>query len=296
MQPSVRFRRAAAPMLAAIVIGACTDQRVLLEPTAAPARSVGSQPAEWKGYWRNANELWVYDMTPEIGLNSSYGGHDHISRISNAGMRLVRHPMWWSTMDTIGWQFSAALNIASQYGAEYMLVVHGPKNHVMQSQNPSGATDRNAIYQLLATDIVKMMDWNPSLKFYQLFNEVDAGCENAKFFNGHTSGYGTALITDAVQQRYIQGRNYADMLKVVYPAMKAKAAAQNRQVWVVTAGFTGQERIHNSSSCAVSDDYISWEFIRGMYDNGGGPYFDILAMHAYGPTAWSPRSMSDRTH
>jgi hypothetical protein len=298
MRRHLSSRLAAAALI--LFSAACTDRQPLLEASAEPGLSSSTQPAEWKGFWKSVTELWVYDMTPEIGMNSAFGGASELQRIRNAGMRLIRHGLPWSLWVEKGHEFTAATSLAGQYGAEYVLVIAGPRDAAMQNTNPETWSDRNAIYQQLANDIETMIYMYPQVKFYQLFNEPDASCEPGKFFNGWSShGYSHYLYPD----RYVQGRNYADMLKVVYPRMKAAAQAVNRPVWLVTAGFTGNETITDrvtdpntgGTHCVVGDN-VSWEFVRGMYENGGRDYFDILAMHAYGPLATSPNSILERTH
>jgi hypothetical protein len=139
----------------------------------------------------------------------------------------------------------------------------------------------------------------PNVKFYQLFNEPDASCEPGKFFNG-SNAYGNS--TYLYPNRYVQGRNYADMLRIVYPRMKAAAAAHGRQVWLLSAGFTGKEGITQrvTSSTGGTDcigpNVVSWEFVRGMYENGGKAHFDIFAIHTYGTQSTSTNSMLELSH
>lgn len=64
---------------------------------------------------------------------------------------------------------------------------------------------------------------------------------------------------------------YAALLKVVYPAVKAAAP----QALVLAGGLSPGGAIPNGRM----DDL---QFLDGMLDAGAGPFFDILAVHAYG--------------
>lgn len=289
---------------ALLIVGAsagCTDHPGMIEaPLDGPRLSGHTQPAEWKGFWKKDLELWVYDMTPEIGLNSSAGGGPHHQRIRDAGMRLMRHGFLWyqwveGSAGNARYELrDGALADGRQRGIEYMLVIAGPRDTaVMQKTNPYTAAERDAVYQAYANDLVWMVENYEGVKFYQLFNETDAGCENGKFFNG-LSAVGTSQYANP--NRYVQGYNYADMLKVVYPAMKAAAQREGREVWIVVAGLTGNEALDPNNYCVPDYSVLSWDFLRGMYANGAQAYFDILALHAYGATATSTHSLFERSH
>lgn len=287
----------AIPLLAA-ALAACTDRQPLAHAGGASPRMVENQHAEWRGYWRDPLEFWVYDMTPEIGINSAFGESAILQNIRGAGMRLVRHGLPWGAYasDPTGYQGADAL--AAQHGIEYVMVVSGPRDSAMQATNPATAAERQTIYDQLATDMENMVRLYPHFRFYQLFNEVDAACEPGKFFNGsNSSGNSTYLSPN----RYVQGRNYADMLRTVYPRMKAAARAQGRDVWVLMTGLTGKESIARVETVdglthCIPGDAVSWEFARGVYENGGKAYFDVAAIHTYGPTAVSTSSMLELSH
>lgn len=273
----------AGALLLAMALAGCSDRLSPLHPSEEGARrSVTTEHPEWKGYWRSATELWVYDMTPEVGIQSFFGDDPTLQRFRDAGMRMVRYNLPWGDEVACPGCFQGAMTSAANNNIVPLMVVAGSRDAAMQSTNPANASQRNTVYQAYANHMVDLMRRYTNVSFFQLWNEPDAMCEGGKFFNGSTS-YGTSNYLSP--NRYVQGRNYADMLKVVYPRIKAEAAAQGRQVWVVTAGFTGEEGI-SSAGCNGGHalDVDSWNFVQGMYDNGGKAYFDIFAIHAYGPT------------
>lgn len=283
-----RFALAGTALLCA-ALAACSDEIPLLQPTGdGLRRSVTEQPAEWRGYWRSDRELWVYDMTPEVGINLAYGDTVPMRRVRNAGMRLVRKDLTWGDWVNCPGCFASVTTAAEQTGSELIVLVHGPRDAAMQLTNPSGPGDRATIYNQLATDMAAMVAQYPTVKFWQLYNEPDATCEPGKFFNG-SNAYGNSTYQNP--NRYVQGRNYADMLRTVYPAMKQAARNQGREIWVLTAAFTGEEGLGSNGCASPAQDTNQWEFVRGMYENGGKEYFDIFAFHTYGTTAGSYHSI-----
>jgi hypothetical protein len=70
-------------------------------------------------------------------------------------------------------------------------------------------------------------------------------------------------------------KDYVDLLKVVYPAVKAA----NPEV-VVLAGALAPTLEPEGSPWATND----LTYLRGMYEAGAAEYFDALAVHAYGLT------------
>lgn len=294
---AAQIRRArSGALLLGLALGGCSDRVSPLHPSAEGARrnvSTTEHP-EWRGYWRNATELWVYDMTPEVGIQTFFGEDAKLQRIRNAGMRMVRYNLPWGDEVACPGCFGGAMQSAVNNNIVPLMVVSGSRDAAMQLTNPANSSERNTVYQAFANHMVDLMRRYPNVSFFQLWNETDAMCEPGKFFNGSNSHGNSTYLNP---NRYVQGRNYADMLKVVYPRIKAEASAQGRRVWVVTAGFTGEEGI-SSGGCngGYALDVNSWEFVRGMYANGGKDYFDIFAIHAYGLTVGSYHSFLETTN
>lgn len=133
----------------------------------------------------------------------------------------------------------------------------------------------------------------PEVRFWQVLNEPDAG------------NWGVWFLGDTVQacagNRVQMGQRYADLLKLTYPKIKAA----NPAAWVLMAGLTGTEGFVTEPTgrrpapfCGgkVVAEALSWNFLRAFYAAGGKPYFDIMAVHAYGHTPWSPGSFQQKGH
>jgi hypothetical protein len=79
---------------------------------------------------------------------------------------------------------------------------------------------------------------------------------------------------------YYGGGYFAEMLKVVYPAIKAANPAAK----VVMGGLIVDcDPSHPGTPgyCATAEKARAPMFLEGVLRNGGGPYFDFLNLHAY---------------
>ncbi len=105
-----------------------------------------------------------------------------------------------------------------------------------------------------------------NVKYWEIWNEPDIYYAG---WSDPTSQYG--CWGDA-SDSYYGGGYYADMLKVVYPAIKS--ANPNAQVLV-----GGLLMDCNPNKAGISCK--STKFFEGIVRNGGGPYFDGVSYHAY---------------
>lgn len=94
----------------------------------------------------------------------------------------------------------------------------------------------------------------PGVKFFELFNEVDAGT-----FTNHWRD----------PQPRASGRLYGAWLKQAYPVLKA----ERPEATFVTAG---------SGGTLFPVQLMPAEFVRGLYESGAQGHFDVLAIHPYG--------------
>lgn len=79
---------------------------------------------------------------------------------------------------------------------------------------------------------------------------------------------------------YYGGPYYADMLKVVYP--RIKAADPGAQVMM--AGLLLEcdpETMSPGNGCENERRWASGRFLEGVLINGGGPFFDVVDVHSY---------------
>jgi hypothetical protein len=81
---------------------------------------------------------------------------------------------------------------------------------------------------------------------------------------------------NADDPEYYGGRQYGEMLKVVTPVIRQ--ADPKAQVWI--GGLLLDRPIANSGCGLPSCGRPEW-FLKGILQAGAGPYFDVLAYHAY---------------
>lgn len=120
----------------------------------------------------------------------------------------------------------------------------------------------NFMYQ-----VVSRYSYAPyNVKYWEIWNEPDVA--PSQVGTNYESQFGCwGNINDA----YYGGGYYANMLKVVYPAIKS--ANPNAQVLV--GGLLMNCNPNKSSSCKET------KFFEGILRNGGGPFFDGVTFHAY---------------
>lgn len=244
-------------LLGALALAGCTD----LEPitASAPERPVEFTAASSTGpvgtYWRAANQLWVYDMIPEMGMGLHIGTDSRFHQARAAGVRLVRITLYWDVNNPGA--LDGAVAAAKRQGVELVVTVHN------SSCKESFSDPFGTYAQFIAGQATR----HPSVRFWEIFNEQDApGWTNWFGGAGHV---GCANGGGSVEA---QGYDYAQMLKRVYPAIKSA----NAGAYVLVGGLTG---------------YGNWDFIRGMYRGGGKSYFDFMNIHTYGA---SPDVVRDR--
>ena len=239
-------------VLSLIVLSACVDQRSresgLLAPAeeAAFARQPNGSSAELVKYWKSPQELWVYDKRPELGIGVHPVVSDQsISQVKGANMRTIRISLWW------GWfspgseqerQWDEMIPRLRSQGIEVVGLISGHPS-IYNYQNRSEA------YSAFRDLMVYVAKRYPSVRYWELFNEMDTGADI----------FGAGQIPDVPMLE--RGKNYGEMLKLVYPALKQA----NPNVWVLTGGMMDTN-----------------DFPRGIYLAGARNYFDFMAIHTYG--------------
>jgi len=208
-------------------------------------------------YRRSPTELWVYDIRPELGIGTHGVSNETLDMIRELGIRLVRHTLYWYSMEntTEPGVYAPAYLAAwdnlvqrcQQKGIELEVIVHG---------NAPGLSfdNRHHAYQRFAQFTATMAARYPTIRFWELWNEMDVGFTDL-FGAGRKGPDGQPI---SMVER---GKMYAEMLKVAYPAIKEA----NPQAWVLTGGMSN-----------------TGEFPRGIYLGGGKDYFDIMNIHTYG--------------
>jgi hypothetical protein len=103
-----------------------------------------------------------------------------------------------------------------------------------------------------------------NVQYWEIWNEPDVDHNSAQ----PDSQFG--CLGD-VNDSYYGGGNYANLLKVVYPAIKSA----NPKAQVLVGGLLMDCNPNKSSSCKAG------KYFAGILRNGGGPYFDGISFHAY---------------
>ena len=202
-------------------------------------------------YRRSVTELWVYDTRPEVGVGAHHISDGDVALMRAANLRLVRITMYWNQIEntTTPGVYNAAklaewdetVRRCESGGIVPLILVHANAPGVKFAQRQEG-------YQRFAKFMGDMVKRFPRVKFWELWNEMDAG---------FTDLFGA----EAKVPMRERGRMYAEMLKVTYPAIKSA----NSNTWVLMGGMT------------------DWsEFPRGVYEAGGAAHFDFMNLHTYG--------------
>ena len=236
---------------AALAIGLC------LPVAAASIPTMLLDNDEVRVYRRSPTALWVYDMRPELGIGMHGMPDEQLDMVRALGIRVVRHTMYWYSMENTTQagvyapeylaRWDDLVQRCQQKGIELEAIVHG---------NAPGLSfdNRHEAYQRFADFVAAMAARYPTIRFWELWNEMDVGFTDL-FGAGQKGSDGQSI---SMVER---GKMYAEMLKLAYPAIKNA----NPQAWVLTGGMTS-----------------TGGFPRGIYEGGGKDYFDIMNIHTYG--------------
>jgi hypothetical protein len=155
----------------------------------------------------------------------------------------------------------------NQVGTSIVLVVHGSPAWAVAPYNVNCAPIQAAKYSAFATFLaaaVERYSQPPfNVRYWEIGNEPDAPVSPTN------SVYGCWGLAD---DPYYGGGAYGEMLKVVYPAIKAA----NPNVQVLFGGLL-LDRPYN----AEDNTGRSSLFLEGALRAGAGAAFDILAFHGY---------------
>lgn len=206
-------------------------------------------PAELGG----RKELWVWDKRPELGMGM-HGISDQksLDMTKALGIKMVRNTMYWNEMEpeTPGqldteylqkWDDIVATAQANNIELEVVV-------HTWAQQTDVDYAHKEQAYQRFANFMAQMATRYPSIHYWELFNEMDVGWTDLFGLNAGIS-------------KIEQGKKYAQMLKIAYPAIKQA----NPNAIILTGGMDGTN-----------------DFPDGIYQGGGKDYFDIFNIHTYG--------------
>lgn len=222
-----------------------------------------------------------------------------------AGLKVDRIGTYWAWfMDPDGNYNSAsphledldaqiALDLAHGVIPEFLLgtetpnsmpAVQGPNNLPNWNYYPSQA----AALQALASIFSNLVARFPQVKYWELFNEMDAPGFTTLFV-------GTGQQTCPVQR----GELYSEMLSVVVPP----ARQMNPGIHILMGGMGGAGDILGnpsfSAACGISTNLdvglpqTMADFLVGIYRAGAGSDFDIVNAHAYADSAFGASGSTD---
>jgi hypothetical protein len=222
-----------------------------------------------------------------------------------AGLKVDRIGTYWDWfMDQEGNYNSAspylqeldaqiALDIANGVTPEFLLGTEAP-NYMPGLQGPNNLpkwnyySSRSAALRALSNILANLVARFPSVKYWELFNEMDA------------PGFTTLFVGVGQPSCPIQrGQLYGQMLNVVVPP----ARKLNPSIHILMGGIGGAfDILQNpslSSACGISTNFDTGflqtmsDFLTGMYSVGAASSFDIANAHAYADSSFGAGSPMD---
>jgi hypothetical protein len=188
-----------------------------------------------------------------------------------------------------------AADLANGVIPELLLGTEAP-NNMPGLQGPNNLPNWNyypsleAAFTALANILANLVARFPAVKYWELFNEMDA------------TGF-TTLFTGAGQPTcpIQRGQIYGQMLNAVVPS--AKQVNPNIHILMGGMGAAADILMNSSSStaCGISADFDTGlpqtmsDFLTGIYNAGAGINFDIVNAHAYADSTygyWNPADIN----
>jgi hypothetical protein len=180
----------------------------------------------------------------------------------------------WSTLASL----ESELQNASSKGIQVILLVHSTPQWARKivgtgpSCGPISQSKLPAFGNFMRALVARYSVPPYNVKYWELWNEPDIASSPGD------SGYG--CWGDPTDTSYYGGGYYADMLKVVYPQIKAA----NTQAQVLIGGLLLDCDPRPGAGCASitpPHSTLPAMFLEGILHNNGGPYFDGVSFHAY---------------
>lgn len=215
-----------------------------------------------------------------MGIEVAAFSAANVQSVNETGARwLRRNALLWSAVEpTEGareWSAIASLEqelqTAAKRGLNVILIVRGTPGWAQRQAGVAcGAIrdDKLAVFGAFMRDVAARYGKAPyNVRYLELWNEPDVD---------------SSLVTpDSVYgcwgnraDPFYGGGAYAQMLKVVYPQVKAA----NARMRLLTGGLLLD---CNPDQPLAGKDCQSGRFLEGILDAGGGPFFDIVSFHAY---------------
>lgn len=192
-----------------------------------------------------------------------------------SGATFIRNEIYWAsaepantTPDQFNWAGTDAVAaIAGQHCYTVVMTVMGnplwaapDSEGVIPAQNlPEFAEFMGALVERYDGDGIDDALGSPRVLYFELYNEPDAGA------------------TGGLQRWGEYGKEYAAMLKAIYPAMKAA----NPDVKVVFGGIAYDFFTDADPQNPANNGPFVRRFFEDALANGAGAYFDIMNYHFY---------------
>ena len=209
------------------------------------AVQMGSAAPKVTVYQPSDTRVIVYDARPELGIDVQELGQREFDSLSDLGIRIVHKTLQWDKMEPSDKEGL----YDGKYLSEWDSCVRNSRMEgisliVTISGEPGGSTyaDRERLYRRFARFASDMAARYPSVLYWGLFDKPSATCL-----------FGAKNDLSAVEQ----GKNYAELLKMTAPAVRASSPA----AYVMCCGESDMP-----------------DFVQGVYEGGGGRYFDILGV------------------
>jgi hypothetical protein len=253
------------------VPNACRDPRLPTAPsgemnayrTSSVART--TQPSV-SGYWRvgldapgDSAELWLYRNDPEIGMNVH--APSQTRWMHDVGSTLIRQTIYWhnplaESLDQI------AQLVAGAPDGSTILVMLNSKPACVDYNVPG---DRERMYRQFTDYVRALAEASPTtgrvqVRYWQIYNEMN--------MEGWTNMFDGA-------SKFVQGQRYGELLRAVYPAIKAAT----RDSGFVVMGALGSDDLAGTDVYSATGRY---GFVHGMYAAGARDFYDIAAIQPYG--------------
>lgn len=180
----------------------------------------------------------------------------------------------WSTVATL----ESELRTAGPTGIQTMLTIRSTPGWAQKYPGyfcgPVKSSNLGDFANFLATTVKRYSVPPYNVLYYEIGNEPDV---DHALVNGNSQFGCWGDQNDA----YYGGGYYADMLKVIYPAVKAA----NPQAKVVLGGLLMDcdptDPGPGSGCVSLNHNPLPGKFFEGILKNGGGAYFDVVNFHGY---------------
>jgi hypothetical protein len=201
-------------------------------------------------YWTRRNAVLWYDVQP-----TKNGGYD------------------WSTQIVL----EADLLAASEAGMEVILIIRGTPSWAQEtagySCGPVKSSELDEFADFMAAVVDRYSKGPYYVTYFEIWNEPDIDTLQSPDPDAPFGCWGDK------NDPFYGGREYADMLKIVVPEMRA----ENPDIKVVVGGLLLDCDPNNPPE---GKDCTPALYLKGILAGGGKHYFDAVSFHAYDFYNW----------